>query len=362
MQITYVLELLKPTNRKEKVLFHNVSEVARNRRAIAQQLKKGNTKLSTSHFKESKLPSAVKNQNIREVKALYRLFKKSNSKKENIEFKMNQPICFNNQNFKIDEHFISFPLYKERIKRFAFPVKQTKRLTDLLSHIEQGSKLGKASLFYRKGNWYVAVTVHVAKKTISHSNVMGIDIGLRQLAVASIQNNNGKEINRKFHNGKQAGFIRKKYRATRRKLGLAKQPHLIKQLSDKEQRWITDLNHKISRQLINLAVQEKVGYIVMENLKNIRQTARSLKRADRTLHSWSFYQLQHFIEYKAKLEGIEVQFIHPKHTSQRCSTCKQVNKASRKGNQYICVCGNKTHADLNAGRNIAYAYMEQQSA
>jgi len=105
-----VLELLKPTNRKEKVLFYNVSEVAMNRRAIAQQLKKGNTKLSTSHFKESKLPSAVKNQNIREVKALYRLFKKSNSKKENIEFKMNQPICFNNQNFKIDEHFISFPL------------------------------------------------------------------------------------------------------------------------------------------------------------------------------------------------------------------------------------------------------------
>ena len=33
-----------------------------------------------------------------------------------------------------------------------------------------------------------------------------------------------------------------------------------------------DLNHKISRQLINLAVQEQVGTIIMENLENIRNT------------------------------------------------------------------------------------------
>ena len=37
---------------------------------------------------------------------------------------------------------------------------------------------------------------------------MGIDIGLRQLAVASVVNTEGKEINRQFHNGKKAGFIR----------------------------------------------------------------------------------------------------------------------------------------------------------
>ncbi len=39
---------------------------------------------------------------------------------------------------------------------------------------------------------------------------MGVDIGLKQLAVTSVQNPAGKEINREFHNGNQAGFIRKK--------------------------------------------------------------------------------------------------------------------------------------------------------
>ena len=42
--------------------------------------------------------------------------------------------------------------------------------------------------------------------------------------------------------------------------------HAIKKLNNKEQRWMTDKNHKISRSLVNLAVQEGVGVIVMEKL------------------------------------------------------------------------------------------------
>ena len=125
---------------------------------------------------------------------------------------------------------------------------------------------------------------------------------------------------------------------------------------------MTDLNHKISRQLINFAVQKKVGTIIMENLENIRKTAKSLNRADRNLHSWTFYQLQQFIEYKATLAGIKVEYINPKYTSQSCSKCAKVKKSNRKANLYSCECGNHIHADLNASRNIANKYLEQQSA
>jgi len=372
MQITYVLELLKPTKRKQNVFHKNIEEVAKNRQSIAEKLKAGETKLSTADFKEHDLPSAVKNQNIREVKALYKKFKKSDSDKENITFKKNQPICYNNQNYKIDGHIISIPLYTTRCQRFAFPVKQTERFKKLQQHIKNNCKLGKASLFYKNNNWFFAVTINVKNKENNNSNIMGIDIGLKQLAVASVQNPNGKEINRQFHNGNQAGFIRKKYRSLRKKLGQAKKVNAIKKINDKEQRWMTDLNHKISRQLINLAVQEQVGTIVMEKLENIRQTAQSLNRAgsttksssrtrrDRNLHSWTFYQLQNFIEYKAKLAGIKVEYVDPKYTSQCCSKCGQVKKSNRKGNLYSCDCGNHIHADLNASRNIVH--LGQQSA
>jgi IS605 OrfB family transposase len=362
MHLTYVLELLKPTKRKQNIFLNNIAEVVKNRQAIADKLKAGKAKLSSADFKELNLPSAVKNQNIREVKALYKRFLKSNSKKENIEFKENQPICYNNQNYDLYGHIISIPLYTSKCERFAFPVKQTKRFKELQQYIKDGNKLGKASLFYKRGKWYFAVTIKIDNRKTTNTNVMGIDIGLRQLAVASIKTSKDKEINRQFHNGKQAGFIRKKYRSLRRKLGKLKKVKAIKTINDKEQRWMTDLNHKISRQLINLAVQEQVGTIIMENLENIRKTAKSLNRADRNLHSWTFYQLQQFIEYKAELAGIKVEYINPKYTSQGCSKCTKVKKSNRKANLYSCECGNHIHADLNASRNIANKYLEQQSA
>ena len=39
---------------------------------------------------------------------------------------------------------------------------------------------------------------------------------------------------------------------------------------------MTDLNHKISRKLVNLAVQERVSTVVMENFKNICLSGKSL--------------------------------------------------------------------------------------
>src|SRR5699024_10602720 len=139
MQLTIVLELLQPTKRKEAVMFSNVHEVAQNRQAIANELKEGNTKLSSAHFKKSRLPNDVEKQNIIEVKKNYILFEKSESKKKNMTFKDNQPICFNNQNFSLDGHMISFPLYEEKVQRFTFPVKRTERLTLLNDYIKQGA-------------------------------------------------------------------------------------------------------------------------------------------------------------------------------------------------------------------------------
>ncbi len=56
MRITYVLELLKPTKRKQSVFYKNIAEVVKNRQSIADKLKAGKTKLSSTDFKEHDLP------------------------------------------------------------------------------------------------------------------------------------------------------------------------------------------------------------------------------------------------------------------------------------------------------------------
>ncbi|MBO5566997.1 MAG: IS200/IS605 family accessory protein TnpB-related protein, partial [Succinivibrio sp.] len=46
-----------------------------------------------------------------------------------------------------------------------------------------------------------------------------------------------------------------------------------------------------------------LAVLKLERLANIRSTTRSSRKNNHSLHSWSFYRLSQFIEYKAKLAG-----------------------------------------------------------
>ena len=61
------------------------------------------------------------------------------------------------------------------------------------------------------------------------------------------------------------------------------------------------------------------------------------------------------IEYKAKSKGIEVRYIDPCFTSQKCSKCGYIDKENRETQEdFICKkCGFKLNADHNASINIA---------
>lgn len=71
------------------------------------------------------------------------------------------------------------------------------------------------------------------------------------------------------------------------------------------------------------------------------------------MHTWSFYRLSQFIEYKANLEGIKVEFVNPAYTSQTCPNCSKKNKAQDR--KYKCKCGFEKHRDLVGAMNIRYA-------
>lgn len=151
--------------------------------------------------------------------------------------------------------------------------------------------------------------------------------------------------------GKQATHIHKKYKNMRRKLQKKSKRRRLKSIKRREKRKIKDLNHKISRKIVQLAKEEKAG-IVLEDLKGIRKTKKQKKSFKYTLHSWSFYQLEQMIEYKAKLLGIPIFKIDPQYTSQQCSKCGHLGK--REGKQFYCSCRTIVEdADVNAAFVIA---------
>lgn len=112
-------------------------------------------------------------------------------------------------------------------------------------------------------------------------------------------------------------------------------------------------NHMLSKQIVDQAIKWGCGTINIEDLSGITSTANKF------LKSWTYFDLQSKIEYKAAQNNIEVRKINPYHTSQICSVCGYTIKDNRpkgeKGQAYFkcCKCGFETNADFNAARNIA---------
>jgi IS605 OrfB family transposase len=145
-----------------------------------------------------------------------------------------------------------------------------------------------------------------------YPNILGIDLncGVGRSIANCANLKNGEVLNL----GKQGPNIRKSY-FTKRKT------HRIS--SDKEKRKTRDLDHKISRTIVNYALKHKLK-IVVEDLSGIRKTSskgNGSKEKNRFVNSWSFYRLQQFIEYKAKEHGIPFEKINPQYTSQECNYC-----------------------------------------
>ncbi len=86
---------------------------------------------------------------------------------------------------------------------------------------------------------------------------MGIDNGLNYLAVCSIGTTS------LFFRGNEAAFVRRKFASRRRSLGQNKKIYAIKKSKDKESRWMKNMNHKISRQIVDFALENGVRLIRM---------------------------------------------------------------------------------------------------
>ncbi|WP_165613732.1 RNA-guided endonuclease TnpB family protein, partial [Bacillus albus] len=179
--------------------------------------------------------------------------------------------------------------------------------------------------------------------------ILGVDLGLKVPAVA-ITNDDKVRF---FGNGRQNKYMKRKFRSIRKKLGEAKKLNALRQLDDKEQRWMQDQDHKVSREIVDFATNNNISVIRLEQLTNIRQTARTSRKNERNLHTWSFFRLAKFIEYKAKLVGIKTEYVNPSYTSQTCPKCSEKNKAQDR--KYKCQCGFEKHRDIVGAMNIRYA-------
>ena len=180
-----------------------------------------------------------------------------------------------------------------------------------------------------------------------YTDVLGIDlncgIGRHVANCADLKNN--KVINL----GKNGPKIRFKYYKKRKNQKIK---------GNKEKRIMKDIDHKISRKIVDYALKNKLK-IVLEDLKNIRtgkKRGNGSRAGNRVVNSWSFFRLQSFIEYKAREYDIPFIKINPQYTSQECSYCTVIGERNKE--TFICknkkckTYNQKRNADVNAAFNI----------
>lgn len=225
----------------------------------------------------------------------------------------------------------------------------------------------KIQLKERKLFLLITVDIPKAESVPVKGKVMGVDLGVINPAYVAV--NDGPERSR-IGNGeafqKQRDVFRRRFRELQRSQltqgghGRKHKTKATEILRGKERNWVQTENHRISREIVNLASRWKVETIQMESLKGFgkNQEGEVEYNHKRLLGRWSYFELQKDIEYKAAMAGIAVQYVNPAYTSQTCHVCGQRgNRIER--DTFICTnpectCYNQAQdADMNAAINIA---------
>ncbi len=230
--------------------------------------------------------------------------------------------------------------------------------------LHQGARIGAAKLWYEKPKkqFYLLVSleIEVADPTPEqHPNVVGVDVGLRQLAVAATTRGS-----QSFHSGKRivpkanhAARLRKRLQQK----GTRSATRRLVTISGRERRLKADANHVVSKRIVGRYSPALIG---LEELKDIgertkrkhgKKATSKQRKANAVRSKWAFAQLHHIIAYKALLHGSMAMKVDAYCTSRSCPMCGHTAEANRpnKGLLFRCQqCHYTLHADLVGARNV----------
>ena len=112
-----------------------------------------------------------------------------------------------------------------------------------------------------------------------------------------------------------------------------------------------DVNHCISKALVS--ANNDGTLFVIEDLSGIRSATEKVCIKNRYISvSWSYYDLEKKLEYKALKNNQRVEKVDPAYTSQMCPKCGHTDKSNRNKKEHIFCC-KKCHYRSNDDRVAA---------
>ncbi|WP_291559979.1 MULTISPECIES: RNA-guided endonuclease InsQ/TnpB family protein [unclassified Clostridium] len=231
-----------------------------------------------------------------------------------------------------------------------------------LQSIINWNSLQQVRFNYDKVQKYWSLIVIYNKEELANNktNVMAIDLGLDNLATLTLKDG----LNQYIFCGKKLKSVNA---YTNKQIAYLQSIEMFKYGSDKfkntkrinkirryRNNYINDYMHKVSKSIIDKAIENNVGKIVIGKLKGIKQNMDFNK----TFVQIPIQRLAELISYKAKLQGIVIKFQEESYTS-GCSafdlepiTKKNYDK-SRRVVRGLFVSGyGLINSDINGSLNI----------
>lgn len=277
---------------------------------------------------------------FQKVCSSYKVLKiKKSQKVPTITFKDTGSVHYDKRTYSLKNNILSLYTVTGRIK-CDFVTGDFQR-----EYLEKG--VVKEAELIRKGKrWFFNLVFDLPDVEFKKDGkIFSVDVGENNLATTS---------NGTIHGGEKLRHERDVFLARRAKLqsnGSRSAKRCLKRVSGKERRRVKETNHIVSKAIVEEAVNSEIKIIVLEDLTNIRKRIKGNKRMRSRLHRWSWFELQQFIEYKARAKGIAVVYVNPAYTSQVCSKCDCLG--SRHKHLFKCSnCGSYQHSDCNAAINL----------
>lgn len=281
---------------------------------------------------------------LRTVRSCYKARDSRNNRWSFIRFSKPQLDLLWNRDYSISKGVFSVSTLNGRLK-IPFNNEELPRV----------GEYGTAKLVFRHNKFFlhIPITTEIKDTNLSDINcVVGIDRGVRFLATT--YDSYGKT---KFFSGADYKHKRAHYYEIRKQLlqvGTPSSKRRLKAIAQRENRWINDLNHCISKTLVD--TYPKGTLFVLEKLDNIQDLSKQYKKSNRYIHrSWPYFDLERKLNYKAALMGQMVIKVDPAYTSQTCPLCGRKDKRSRirKKHLFRCTaCRYKSNDDRVAAINL----------
>ncbi len=210
---------------------------------------------------------------------------------------------------------------------------------------------------------HLSVPFQIKKPKLADKEaVLSVDLGINTTATVSIVNFDGTVSHREFiHSGRDIDRRDKRLKRISRKASLTGKLYkgFARGLYRKAGNINREIGQKVSAQLIKIAKQYGVKYIVFEYLKSWRPKGgqkRSVLR--QRFHGWLHRRIVELTQMKWSELGGKVGFVYARGTSSNAfDGSGKVKRSSKQYQQAIFASGKKYNCDLSASYNIGARFI-----